>query len=89
MMENEQIVDKIIKKIEKVDEEKENLVDELKVNQKELADLINKRNSKMLIYLFLVLLSSLVIIPLNSFIISLGTLILGGGVGLGLKNLLK
>lgn len=88
-MENEEKVKTIIKKIEQSDEEKETLINKLEINQKELTNLINQRNCKILVYVFLVVLASLMVIPISSFIYSLGILVLGTGLGMGIKELLK
>jgi len=88
-VDNEEKVKTTIKKIEQIDEAKESLINKLEINQKELANLINKRNSKMLVYLFFVVLASLVVIPFSSFLYSLGVLVLGTGLGIGIKELLK
>jgi len=88
-MDNERIINELIDKIENVDNNKYILIDELEKNQNEIINLVNKRNTKMLIYLFCIVLASLGIMIFTSFVYGLGAFIVGATLGIGIKELIK
>ena len=88
-MENEKIINDLCKEIENTDNKKETLIDELLKNQNIIMGMTNKRNTIMLMYIFALVLLSLGITVFTSFAFALGSFIIGGALGVGIKDLIK